>query len=81
MTTVADEAKVRTYEGRELTTSDVVECAHRVEQLAVATFIARTRVTETAVREWLSTNRPGTETTRQEFDEAVRRYLITRWDV
>lgn len=69
------------YEGQELTTSDVRLCAAEIEKLAVATYIARPRVTEASVREWLSKNRPGTLTTRQDFDEAVRRYLMGRWEV
>lgn len=70
-----------TYEGRELTTADVIKCAHEIERLAVEAFICRPRVTEATVREWLISNRPGTDTTRQEFDEAVRRYLTSRWNI
>lgn len=65
----------------ELRTSDVIQCAAFVEKLAVQAFIARPRVTETTVREYLASNHPGTETTRQEFDEAVRRYLMGRWGI
>lgn len=83
MTTIAEIIRegIVTYEGRELTTSDVVTCANEIERMSVAAFIARPRVTEAAVREWLIVNRPGTDTTRQEFDEAVRRYLTGRWGI
>ena len=69
------------YQGRELRTPDIAECAKFVEGVAVQLFIARTRVTDTTIREWLTENRPGTATTRQEFEEAVRRFLITRWGI
>lgn len=74
-------SKPSTYEGRELTTSDVVQCAHLIEKLAIETFIARPRISEATTREWLSANRSGSETTRQDFDEAVRRYLMSRWEI
>lgn len=83
MTTIAEiiQGGTVTYEGRELTTSDVIKCAHEIERLSVEAFISRPRVTEAAVREWLVVNRPGADTTRQEFDEAVRRYLMGRWGI
>lgn len=81
VTQIVFDGKPLTFEGRELTTADVILCAAEVERLAVAAYIARPRVTEGSVRDWLGQNRPGTDTTRQEFDEAVRRYLMTRWNV
>lgn len=66
---------------RELTTADVVKCAQEMEKMALATFIARPRVTEGMVRAFMAENHQGTETTRQEFDEAVRRYLMTKWEI
>jgi len=84
MTTVADvtlDGKARTYEGRELTTFDVIECAKTLEQQAIEAFVARPRTTEGLVRSWLASNRNGSDTTRQEFEEAVRRYLMTRWSI
>jgi hypothetical protein len=44
------------------------------------TFLARTRIVETTVREWLQEHRKGTSTTRMEFDEAVRLMMQGRWD-
>lgn len=84
MTTVADmvlDGKPKTYEGQELRTSDVILCAAAVEKQAVEAFIARPRVTEAVVRAWLAENRAGSDTPRADFDEAVRRYLITRWNI
>lgn len=84
MTTVADmvlDGKAKTYEGRELTTYDVIECARELEKLAIEAFIARPRVTEAVVRAWMAEHRKGTDTPRPEFDEAIRRYLMTKWDI
>lgn len=84
MTTIADLAastKTVSYDGRELTTKDVVECAAELEKLAIETFIARPRVTEGVVRAWLAEHRKGADTPRVEFDEAIRRYLMTKWEI
>lgn len=84
MTTVTEvkfSGKPATHEGRELTTNDVIECAAELEKLAIETFIARPRVTEGIVRSWLAEHRKGTDTTRQDFDEAIRRYLMTKWEI
>lgn len=67
------------FEGVELTTADAAVCGKMIERLAIETFLARPRVVETAIREWLIENRKGTPTTRQEFDEAVRRVVCARW--
>ena len=76
-TTVEFSSQLQT--DRELTVADAKECAAMIEELAVRTFMARGRVVETTVREWLVANRAGSPTTRVEFDEAVRRYLGTKW--
>lgn len=84
MTTIADLAlngKPVSYEGRELTTHDVIKCAAELEKLAIETFIARPRVTEGIVRSWLAEHRKGADTPRAEFDEAIRRYLMTKWEI
>lgn len=66
---------------RELTTTDVVACARELEKMALSTFLHRPRVTEGMVRQFLNENHQGTETTRQDFDEAVRRYLMSKWEI
>lgn len=84
MTTIVEkltEGKPKTYEGQELTTKDVIECAAELEKLAIETFIARPRVTEGVVRAWLAEHRKGTDTLRADFDEAIRRYLMTKWEI
>lgn len=64
--------------GRELTTADAVKCADLIESLAMTTFLARTRVVETTIREYLIEHHKGSPTPRQEFDEAVRHILAAR---
>ena len=84
MTTIAQkliDSKPNIHEGRELTTRDVAECAAELEKLAIETFIARPRVTEGIVRAWLAENRKGTDTARADFDEAIRRFLMTKWEI
>lgn len=64
--------------GRELTTADAAKCADVIESLAMSTFLARTRVVETTIREYLIEHHKGSPTSRQEFDEAVRHILTSR---
>lgn len=68
------------FEGRELLTSDASECARMVEELALTTFTSRGKLVETAVKEWMASNRPGADTDRHEFHEAVVFMLRHRWD-
>ena len=62
-------------ESFELRYSDAVACADYVRFKAVWALLARTRPTETIIREWMIDNVQGTSTTRQEFEETVRRIL------
>jgi len=72
-------SKNEPWAGQELTTSDVTACVAYLEKVAMLTFLARTRIVETTVREWLQEHRKGTSTTRMEFDEAVRLMMQGRW--
>lgn len=69
------------YEGQELTSNDVVLAAREIEKLAMTSFLNRQRLVEVALREWMSSNRSGTSTSRQEFERGVRMYLERRWDI
>lgn len=69
------------YDGQELTSNDVVLAARDIEKLAVSSFLGRQRLIEVALREWMSANRKGTSTTRQDFEKAVRFYLEGRWEL
>lgn len=69
------------YDGQELTSSDVVIAAKEIEKLAVVSFLARQRLIEVALREWMLANRQGTTTSRQEFERGVRWYLEGRWGI
>lgn len=69
------------YLGRELTSSDVVLAAKEIEKLAVISFLGRSRLVEVALREWMSSQRAGTVTSRQEFERGVRMYLENRWGI
>lgn len=71
----------KVQDGRELTTNDAKAAAQFIERLAVAMFLAKTRVVETTIREYLSEHHPGTETPRIEFDEAVREILKGKWNL
>lgn len=65
----------------ELTTRDVIECARELEKMAVSTFLHRPRVTEGMIRAFLTEHHAGTTTERADFDEATRRYLMTKWNI
>lgn len=66
---------------RELTTNDAQGCVKFIERLAVAMFLAKSRVVETTIREYLSEHHPGTETSRLDFDEAVREIIRGKWNL
>jgi hypothetical protein len=65
----------------ELTVSDAQRCADYLQELALRQFLAKARPVTEAIREYMIQNYTGTETTRIEFEEAVRRLLDLRWDL
>jgi hypothetical protein len=69
------------YDGKELTSRDALECVAEIEKLAMSTFLGRQRLVEVALREWMSSNRRGTITTRQDFEKAVRWIMETKWGI
>jgi hypothetical protein len=70
---------MKSSEVPDLLTSDAQECSKMIEELAMTTFTGRGKLVETAIREWLVTNRPGTAAERHEFHEAVVHVLKTKW--
>lgn len=70
-----------TVAARELTTTDVIECAREVEKMAITSFLQRPRIIDGVVRRFLTENHQGTSTLRQDFDEATRRYLMGKWEI
>lgn len=69
------------YLGQELKSGDIVLASKEIEKLAVVSFLARQRLVEVALREWMLANRAGTVTSRQEFERGVRMYLENRWGI
>lgn len=65
----------------ELTTSDAMACQGFLERRAVQLILARSRPFTELIREWMIDNCSGTDTTRVEFEEAVRRLIDRRWEL
>lgn len=66
---------------RELLVSEAVECAAHLERRAIMAFFGRSKPVQDAIREYMVEHFKGADTTRLDFEEAVRYVIRDRWGV